>query len=414
MPLPAECAFCCRIKKNEKVVKKYLNLAGYNNKFRTISTMHSVYITRLSKFLPFEPVGNDEMETVLGAVGGKPSRVRRLILKNNGIKTRYYAIGHNGESYTNAEMTAKTIRALLKDENELEQIELLACGTGSPDQLLPGHASMVQGVLKCADMPVYSFAGACNTGIQALKTAFLSIATGDAENAVATGSERASGFLKAERFRPEVDKSKEIEANGYIAFEKDFLRWMLSDGAGAAFLENKPNIDGVSLKIEWIELTSCAGRRETCMYSGAVKNGKGLIGYNDLTGDDWLNKSAFSFKQDTELLGENIVPLGLEFLRKVITKRKLVAENIDWFLPHLSSEFFREKIKIALKENGINIAEEAWFTNLSSVGNVGAASPFLMLEELFNEGKFKKGEKILMMIPESARFSYSYALMTVV
>lgn len=382
--------------------------------FRTIRTMQPVYITRLSKFLPFEPVTNDDIEKVLGKVGGKPSRVRRLILRNNGIKTRYYAIGQNGASYTNAEMTEKAIRALLHDEKELDQLDLLACGTTSPDQLLPGHASMVQGLLKCADMPVYSFAGACNTGIQAMKTAYLSIATGDTENAVATGSERTSGFLKAERFNSEVDKSKEIEENGFIAFEKDFLRWMLSDGAGAAFLENKPNENGLSLKIEWVEFTSCAGRRDTCMYSGAVKNGKGFIGYNDLSGEDWLNKSAFSFKQDTTLLGENIVPLGLEFLKKVIKKRKLVPENINWFLPHLSSEFFRDKIKVALQKNGVGIAEEAWFTNLSSVGNVGAASPYLMLEELFNQKKFKKGEKILMMIPESARFSYSYALMTVV
>jgi 3-oxoacyl-[acyl-carrier-protein] synthase-3 len=37
-----------------------------------------------------------------------------------------------------------------------------------------------------------------------------------------------------------------------------------------------------------------------------------------------------------------------------------------------------------------------------------------MLDELFQSGKLKKGEKILMMIPESARFSYAYVLLTVV
>jgi len=47
------------------------------------------------------------------------------------------------------------------------------------------------------------------------------------------------------------------------------------------------------------------------------------------------------------------------------------------------------------------------------VGNVASASGFLMLEELFNTGKLKKGQKILMMIPESARFSYAYVLLTV-
>jgi 3-oxoacyl-[acyl-carrier-protein] synthase-3 len=37
-----------------------------------------------------------------------------------------------------------------------------------------------------------------------------------------------------------------------------------------------------------------------------------------------------------------------------------------------------------------------------------------MLEELFHSGQLKKGDKILCMIPESARFSYVYSLMTVV
>ncbi len=55
--------------------------------------MQEVYITRLAKYLPYEPVNNDEMEAVLGLVNGKPSKVRPIILRNNGIKTRYYAFG---------------------------------------------------------------------------------------------------------------------------------------------------------------------------------------------------------------------------------------------------------------------------------------------------------------------------------
>ncbi|HSJ02079.1 MAG TPA: hypothetical protein VK956_06470, partial [Verrucomicrobium sp.] len=41
------------------------------------------YITRLSKFLPNEPVPNDEMELTLGMVNGKPSRARSIVLRNN-------------------------------------------------------------------------------------------------------------------------------------------------------------------------------------------------------------------------------------------------------------------------------------------------------------------------------------------
>ena len=37
-----------------------------------------------------------------------------------------------------------------------------------------------------------------------------------------------------------------------------------------------------------------------------------------------------------------------------------------------------------------------------------------MLEELFNEGKIKKGDVIILMVPEIARFSYGYAQLTAV
>ena len=57
--------------------------------------------------------------------------------------------------------------------------------------------------------------------------------------------------------------------------------------------------------------------------------------------------------------------------------------------------------------------KEKWFTNLSDVGNIGAGSIYIMLEELFNSGELKKGQKLLLMVPESARFSYAWVLLTV-
>jgi 3-oxoacyl-[acyl-carrier-protein] synthase-3 len=375
--------------------------------------MQEVYITRLAKYLPYEPVSNDEMESVLGMVDGKPSKVRALILRNNGIKTRYYAFREGKKSFSNAELTAEAVKALFQND-DINKMQLLACGTTSPDQTLPSHASMVHGELGIPPVEIFSFSGACNTGMQSFKYAFLSVASGEADNAVSTGSERMSKYLTSDKFAAEIDKAKEIEDNGYIAFEKDFLRWMLSDGAGAAYFQSKPNENGVSLKVEWVDMTSFAGELETCMYSGAVKEGCDVIGYNEMNTGEWLEQSVFAIKQDTRLLGENIVPRGVDFLEKVMEKRNYNPKDCDWFLPHLSSEFFRKKIHEELQKRGIEIPLEVWYTNLDRLGNVGAASPYFMLEELMNTGKLKKGEKIFMMVPESARFSYTYALLTVV
>ncbi|MBV8255641.1 MAG: beta-ketoacyl-ACP synthase III [Chitinophaga sp.] len=378
--------------------------------------MKEVYITRLSKFLPNKPVENDEMESILGMVDGKPSRMRLKILGNNKIKTRYYSLDNEGKStHTNAEMTAEAVKALFDEKNPISNLQLLACGTTSPDQMLPNHAAMVHGILRCQPVELIAATGACAAGMQAFKYAWMSIRCGNTSNAVSTGSEKFSAWMLAEKFQPEADAQKALEQNGFIAFEKDFLRWMLSDGASAALFSDKPNEEGLSLRVDWVEIASYAHELETCMYSGAIKTDDGETkGWIEMTPDEWAFHSVFSFKQDTRLLGKNIVPSGAQMWKQLVERYNINLDEIDWFLPHLSSEFFRLKIDEEITRIGVPIPLEKWFTNLANVGNVGTASPYLMLEELMNTGRLKKGQKIVMMVPESARFSYAYAQITVV
>ncbi len=82
-------------------------------------------------------------------------------------------------------------------------------------------------------------------------------------------------------------------------------------------------------------------------------------------------------------------------------------------LPHISSEYFRMPLHEGMKDQGIEITQDKWFTNLSNVGNIGCVSIYLMLDELFHSGKLKSGDKVLCFIPESSRFSYAHMLLTV-
>lgn len=61
-----------------------------------------------------------------------------------------------------------------------------------------------------------------------------------------------------------------------------------------------------------------------------------------------------------------------------------------------------------MRKGGGEIPEERWFSNLKSKGNTGAASIFIMLEELLYSGRLKEGDTILCMVPESGRFITSY------
>lgn len=376
-----------------------------------------VYINNTSVFLPNEPVANDDMELYLGYINGKPSKSKSIVLRNNGIKTRYYALTQGGKpTHTNAQMTAEAVRNLFKDDPEkIKTIDLLSCGTSSPDQMMPSHGVMTHGWLpEAGPIEVVSPAGVCCAGMHALKYAYMAIKTGDAKKAVATGSERFSGLLVSDVFEEEAQKLKELTENPYIAFQKDFLRWMLSDGASAFLMSDQPNQDGISLRIEWIEGVSYANEMEACMYMGADKQKDGTLkGFMDYTPEEVMTKSIFSVKQDVNLLSDNIVPLGGKKIKEIFDRKGLTAKDIDHFLPHISSDFFRSKIYDLVEIYGGGIPYDKWFINLYTKGNVGAASVYLMIDELFHSGRLKKGEKILLLVPESSRFSYMYALLTV-
>ena len=377
---------------------------------------NEVYITRLSKFLPNRPVPNDDMEKYLGMIDGNPSKAKGIIMRNNQIKTRYYALDEEGKlTHTNAQLTAEAVRMLFDKEIPLEEMDMLACGTTSPDQVLPSHTSMVHGELNSHPVEILSPAGSCATGMHAMKFAYLAVKSGERKNAVCAGSELFSTFMLSRNFEKETEKLHLLDQEPILAFEKDFLRWMPSDGAGAALLQDHPNTSGPTLRIEWIETISYANQLETCMYAGGEKLPRAAMkGWREFEAEELLDRSVFSLRQDVKLLGDNIVKMGGVFMKEIFERRKLTVDEFQYFLPHLSSEYFRFRIADELEEIGMGIPQEKWFTNLTRLGNVGAASIFFMLEELFHSGKLQKGEKILCMIPESARFSYVYAYLTVV
>ncbi|MBL4576257.1 MAG: hypothetical protein JKY51_09210, partial [Opitutaceae bacterium] len=240
-----------------------------------------VYINNLSVALPNAVVNNNQMEQILGKVGGVKSRARAVILRSNGIKQRYYAIDPETgkQNYTNAELAAQAVRSLFVDNSEMHDIDTLVASSSIPDQLMPNHASMVHGELNNPPCEVVSTSGVCLCGVTALKYAYLNIKAGESTKSVVVASELASAMMHARNFEAERQhKLDSLAQNPELAFEKDFLRWMLSDGAGAALLTNQPNPVGISLRLDWIDTVSFANELEACMYAGAEKiDGKDYI-----------------------------------------------------------------------------------------------------------------------------------------
>jgi 3-oxoacyl-[acyl-carrier-protein] synthase-3 len=153
------------------------------------------------------------------------------------------------------------------------------------------------------------------------------------------------------------------------------------------------------------------------MYAGGHKNEDGTVtGWRELDSlEEALQKNYFALKQDTEILGEHVIRLTVtEGLARVVARRGIRPSDVDWYLPHYSSELFRDKVHDAMAGIGFAVPYERWFTNLADKGNTGSASIYVMLEELFHSGRLQKGDRILCYIPESGRFSVAYMLLEAV
>jgi 3-oxoacyl-[acyl-carrier-protein] synthase-3 len=273
---------------------------------------------------------------------------------------------------------------------------------------------MVQGVLKLPACEAVSTAGVCCSGMTALRYACNAVNCASANRAIVTGSELASGSLKATHFRHQLNAR--VDQNPYLSFENEFLRWMLSDGAGAVLVASAPNPDGLSLRVDWIDLISYAGELEACMYAGAIKKADGsLQGWREAEDAGSLMRLGyFNLSQDARTLERNVIPVAFrQSLQHIIDKYQVAATEIDWLLPHMSSEFFRQPIAEAMRDLNFEVPQNRWFTNLESKGNTGAASIFIMLEELVESGQLRSGDRIVCVVPESARFSFAYMQLTV-
>ena len=107
--------------------------------------MQPVYVTATAHCLPGAPIANDRMADYTGRLSPEAERFGRLTLRQNGIRSRHYAIRPDGSSdWTLAKLAGTAVRSLIADaEIDPEAIGFLASATTQNDLMVPGLASGV-------------------------------------------------------------------------------------------------------------------------------------------------------------------------------------------------------------------------------------------------------------------------------
>ncbi|MGY4653370.1 3-oxoacyl-[acyl-carrier-protein] synthase III [Mycobacterium sp. URHB0021] len=372
----------------------------------------SAYITATGSFLPGSPVPNEEIEDYIGKAGRSTSDLKAITLANCGIKTRHYAIDKNQRTLmSNAEMAAGAVRVAAERAGlGSDSVELLCAATTMPDVLAPGHASMVHGELGYGPLEIATMHGVCTSGMMALKNAYLQVAIGEKRNAISVASEFASRWFKSSRYEPMGATAEQ----GTLPLEAAFLRYMLSDGAGAVVIESEPRATGVSLRIDWISLTSYAHTETACMYLGS-SNKSCAMSWGDYSSASVADADgATVLRQDLSLL-PHLVNVGVDEYERLRSLGKFDPSTLSWLPAHYSSEKMKEMVLGEFSRRGISMDRpEILYSNLTSVGNIGSAAIYVILNEMMEQGLVRDGDTLLCMVPESGRFAVSFMHLTAV
>lgn len=367
-----------------------------------------VYLESAGYFMPGDPVPNERMDDFIAPLNRMSERIKRRILAENGIRTRHYAIDAEGATrHTNAQMAAGAIRDCLRRGGaELSRVSLLASGSSGGDTLMPGFANMIQGELAAAPMETLAVHGICAAGVSAIQAAAQGIELGAHRSTLAVASEMPSRLFKRSRFA----------ARGYETdFDSHFLRWMLSDGAGALLLsDGAPALagsPGLRLRLKWVHQRSFSGDYPVCMQLGLTEDR--ARGHLDFA--SWSEAEAagaLSLRQDIRLL-PHLFDIGIHEYAGLVRDGWVDPKRVDHFLCHYSSEKFIPVVEDLMAKAELSIPRERWWSNLAWRGNTGAASILVMLAEFLHTRALKPGEQVFCYVPESGRFMAAYMLFEV-
>lgn len=352
--------------------------------------MTDCFITSTGSFLPGESVDNDSLSHYLGHVLGE-GRIRRKILSINGIETRHYALDRKqNATHTIYELAAEAVRHCLAGDRNGVHVDCLSAGTTYAPLLAPGVSSLLHDQLSrdrviSHSLEINSNAGICSSGAQAIVNAARAIKAGDVRGALCVGVEHSSAVIKSKAFRTVYDIwtiLRDVHSSKW--FMSVFLRFMLSDGAGAFLLERQPRKDGLSLRVDWTYSRSFANEAPLCM---------------KLEGEPRV------LSQDIRILAKYMAPLSKKAVEGALCEYGETLDRYSVVLPHMSSYYFEPSVRRIMDQLSTGRQVPYW-TNLRTAGNTGAASIFIMLDEYLKTQSVSSGDRILLFVPESGQFNY--------
>lgn len=296
-------------------------------------------------YLPKRIMTNDDLSKIVDTSDD-------WITERTGIRERH--IADDGE-YTSDLGLAAAKQALERAELEATDIDLIILATSTPDRTFPATATTIQAELGIRAGAAFDMQAVCSGFVYALATADNFLKAGQFERALVIGAETFSRILDWE------DRTTCV---------------LFGDGAGAVVLEaQKLNGAATDRGIIASRLRSDGRYREKLYVDGGPSSTQ-TVGRLRMDGREVFRHAITNI---ASVIEETLEAAGFD------------SDEVDWFVPHQAN---KRILNGTARKIGIN--PDKIVVTVDKHGNTSAASIPLALNTVYEDGRLKDGDLVLM------------------
>ncbi|MEY4288985.1 MAG: hypothetical protein RLZZ30_1073 [Bacteroidota bacterium] len=302
-------------------------------------------ITAVQGYVPDDILSNEDLSKLVDTSD-------EWITTRTGIKER--RIMRNGAS---SDMAAAAVKALLEKKGiDPMDIDLVICGTVTPDHPFPSTANILSDKTGMKNAWSFDVNAACSGFLYALATGSQFIETGKYKKVIVVG----------------VDKMTSI-----VDYQDRTTCVIFGDGAGAVLLE--PNTEGLGLQ-DFILHSDGSGREFLVQPAGGSLNPASI---------ETVENRMHYVKQEGQSVFKFAVTNMADVSAKIMEKNNLSSDDVQWLVPHQANLRI-----IDATANRMGLSKEKVMINIEKYGNTTAGTLPLCLWDY--EKQLKKGDTLIL------------------
>ncbi len=279
------------------------------------------------------------------------------ITKRTGIKERHIA----AENETTSDMGVEAAKlAIERSGIDASEIDMVVCATISPDYFcMPSTATIISNKLGLGNVTAFDISAACTGFVYILSIAKAFIESGMKKNVLIIGAEKLSAITDY------TDRGTCI---------------LFGDGAGAAVISATDDREEAIIDVH----TGADGTYADLLMTPNGGTGSPHDSLESEAGACFMQmKGNETFKVAVRTLTKDVV--------EILEENKIESSAVKHFIPHQANYRIIKAVGDALK-----MKEEQVVLTVAKYGNTSGASIPMAMNDIYEQGKLKKGELMLL------------------